>query len=74
MDYWSQEKTEQVLQDNAIVLMAMADDLGKVEFILEEKEEQTYTFTREQVNEICQMDVVELRSDKNLFKEKLLIK
>lgn len=71
MDYWDEENTNRILLNNAIVLMAMADDLEQIEFILEEKENGSYTFTRNEINDKCGMDVSKLRKDKKLLKEKL---
>ncbi|MEG0856432.1 MAG: DUF975 family protein [Terrisporobacter sp.] len=71
MEFWNEKDTKRILLDNATVLMAMADDMKQVEFVLDEKEDKTYIFTREELNKIYKMDISKLKKDKKLFKEKL---
>ncbi|MEG1409435.1 MAG: hypothetical protein RSD36_06290, partial [Terrisporobacter sp.] len=71
MEFWNEKDTKRILLDNATVLMAMADDMKQVEFVLDEKEDKTYIFTREELNKIYKIDISKLKKDKKLFKEKL---
>ena len=47
MEFWTEENTKKILLDNATILMSMIDDLSQIEFILDEKEDEIYIFTRE---------------------------
>lgn len=71
MDFWSEENTNRILLSNAIVLMAMADDLEQIEFILEEKEDSSYIFTRDEISKKCGVKLSTLREDKDLLKQKI---
>lgn len=73
MEFWTEENTKKILLDNATILMSMIDDLSQIEFILDEKEDEIYIFTREDLEKNYGSDIKGFKDDKKVLEEKLNI-
>ena len=51
----------------------MIDDLSQIEFILDEKEDEIYIFTREDLEKNYGSDIKGFKDDKKVLEEKLNI-
>ncbi len=67
------KKIQKILLDNATILMSMIDDLSQIEFILDEKEDEIYIFTREDLEKNYGSDIKGFKDDKKVLEEKLNI-